>query len=167
MEKSSIRQLTVMQTGTVGETERAGADFAESFLCCYGHAKSTIVALFGDLGVGKTAFVRGAVGRLVPGAAVQSPTYAIVKEYQNENFCVYHFDMYRIEDESSLESIDFWGYLEKGGICFIEWSENIASYLPSNYYRVTLTCEGGEQTDHADTAVGIKRRICIEKITSV
>ena len=101
-------------TKTTEETEAVGAEFAKSL------KPSDFVAMFGDLGAGKTAFVRGASKYLAPKANVQSPTYTVVNEYPSK-IPVYHFDMYRIDDEDSLYSIGYYDYLENGGICFAEW----------------------------------------------
>ncbi len=121
-------------TKSTMETEALGADFAKTL------QKGDFVAMFGDLGAGKTAFVRGAMTVLGKGARVQSPTYTIVNEYPAE-VPVYHFDMYRIDDEDSLYSIGYYDYLE-GGICFAEWCEKIEPYLPETYYKVTIRkCE--------------------------
>lgn len=113
------------------ETEKLGAEFAKTL------KPSDFVAMFGDLGAGKTAFVRGAMKELAPAAYVQSPTYTIVNEYPAK-IPVYHFDMYRIDDEDSLYSIGYYDYLENGGICFAEWCEKIEPYLPERYYTVTI-----------------------------
>lgn len=164
MKKAVVRQLMAVDACSVNETERAGAEFA-AFLQRE-HINKTVVALFGDIGAGKTAFVRGAVSLIVPGAVVQSPTYAIVREYRNDSACVYHFDMYRVEEEDSLESIDFWGYLAADGICFIEWSENIVPFLPEKYYRVTLTAEN-RGTAVANPAGGAVRKIVVEQYSTV
>ena len=113
------------------QTEKLGAEFAKML------KPSDFVAMFGDLGAGKTAFVRGAMKELAPAAYVQSPTYTIVNEYPGK-IPVYHFDMYRIDDEDSLYSIGYYDYLENGGICFAEWCEKIEPYLPERYYTVTI-----------------------------
>ena len=118
-------------TKTTEETEAVGAEFAKKL------KPSDFVAMFGDLGAGKTAFVRGASKYLAPAANVQSPTYTVVNEYPS-NIPVYHFDMYRIDDEDSLYSIGYYDYLENGGICFAEWCEKIEPYLPDHFYAVTI-----------------------------
>ena len=118
-------------TKTTEETEAVGAEFAKSL------KPSDFVAMFGDLGAGKTAFVRGASKYLAPKANVQSPTYTVVNEYPSK-IPVYHFDMYRIDDEDSLYSIGYYDYLENGGICFAEWCEKIEPYLPDHFYSVTI-----------------------------
>lgn len=118
-------------TQSTQETELAGAEFAKWLRA------GDFVAMFGDLGAGKTAFVRGAMKTLSETARVQSPTYTIVNEYPAK-IPVYHFDMYRIDDEDSLYSIGYYDYLESNGICFAEWCEKIEPYLPEDYYTVTI-----------------------------
>ncbi len=113
------------------------------------------MAMYGDLGAGKTAFVRGAASVIVPGAYVQSPTYTIVNEYRGANGFLLHFDMYRIDDEDSLDSIGYWDYLARGGYLFVEWSEKIPYALPDKYYRVDI------QKDPCDDA---KRTVSVECI---
>ena len=122
---------TEIITQSTIETESIGAEFAKNLKA------GDFVAMFGDLGAGKTAFVRGAMKTLSAGARVQSPTYTIVNEYPAK-IPVYHFDMYRIDDEDSLYSIGYYDYLENGGICFAEWCEKIEPYLPERYYTVTI-----------------------------
>lgn len=122
---------TEIITKNAEETETVGATFAKTLKA------GDFIAMFGDLGAGKTAFVRGAMKTLADGARVQSPTYTIVNEYP-ARIPVYHFDMYRIDDEDSLYSIGYYDYLESGGICFAEWCEKIEPYLPEAYYTVTI-----------------------------
>lgn len=118
-------------TKSTAETEQIGFDFAKTL------KPSDFVAMFGDLGAGKTAFVRGAAKYLAPSARVQSPTYTIVNEYPAK-IPFYHFDMYRIDDGDSLYSMGYYDYLESGGICFAEWCEKIVPYLPPSYYTVKI-----------------------------
>lgn len=98
--------------------------------------KGDFVALYGDLGAGKTAFVRGIAKVVVPGAEVCSPTYTIVNEYEGEKNKLCHFDMYRIDSEDDLESIGFYDYTD----CIIaaEWCEKIGYALPKRYYRAEI-----------------------------
>lgn len=105
------------------------------------------IALFGDLGVGKTAFVRGFTQAIAPSARVKSPTFALVNEYKGDVCSVFHFDMYRIEDEDELYSIGFFDYADRNGICLTEWSENILSSLPEAYIRVEITKNDVENAD--------------------
>lgn len=95
------------------------------------------VALYGDLGAGKTAFTRGFVSVISPDAEVCSPTYAIVNEYDGGRVSVFHFDMYRVESEDSLDSIGFYDYFGRG-IIITEWSENIPYALPKRYICVNI-----------------------------
>ncbi|MBO5744854.1 MAG: tRNA (adenosine(37)-N6)-threonylcarbamoyltransferase complex ATPase subunit type 1 TsaE [Clostridia bacterium] len=95
----------------------------------------SFVAMYGDLGAGKTAFVRGIVRKLIPEAYVTSPTYTIVNEYVGNDIKICHFDMYRIESGDDLESIGFYDYL-RDGICIAEWCENIKDELPEQRYEI-------------------------------
>ncbi|MBQ8393383.1 MAG: tRNA (adenosine(37)-N6)-threonylcarbamoyltransferase complex ATPase subunit type 1 TsaE [Clostridia bacterium] len=99
--------------------------------------KGDFVAMFGDLGVGKTAFVRGMARVLAPTASVKSPTYTVVNEYRGEGIKLFHFDVYRIEDDDDLYSIGFYDYIRKG-ISVCEWSENIPWAIPDNARRVII-----------------------------
>ncbi|MGN0453516.1 MAG: tRNA (adenosine(37)-N6)-threonylcarbamoyltransferase complex ATPase subunit type 1 TsaE [Ruminococcus sp.] len=98
-----------------------------------------VIALFGDLGAGKTTFTRGLCEALNIRSGVHSPTFAIVNEYHGK-FPVYHFDMYRITDEDDLYSTGFYDYLGKG-IIIIEWSENIIDSIPEDAIRLKLSYE--------------------------
>jgi len=93
------------------------------------------LAMFGEMGSGKTVFMRGFVGTLVPEARVSSPTYAVLNVYEGKNHTVNHFDMYRITSEDDLYST---GYEEviQNGIAVCEWSENILDFLPSVYWKL-------------------------------
>ena len=135
------------------DTENAGRLLASAMQ--QDTALPPFVALYGDLGVGKTAFVRGFASVLSPTSAVRSPTFALVNEYRGGARPLFHFDMYRIESEDDLYSIGFDDYLDRG-ICLTEWSENIPYALPEEYFRVTI-----EKTDaeHPD-----QRTITIERL---
>ncbi len=126
------------------ETEDLGEELARDIT---DNGLPRFVALFGDLGVGKTAFVRGFTRAIAPDARVKSPTFALVNEYRGEKFSVFHFDMYRIEDEDELYSIGFYDYADRGGICITEWSENIEYALPDKYIRVELIKDDTLNTD--------------------
>ncbi len=128
--------IHIIHTTAVSQTETAGAELAE--LLYHDPTLPRFVALYGDLGVGKTAFVRGFIQKLSPGVIVRSPTFALVHEYRASRMPIFHFDMYRIDSEDDLESIGFYEYLERGGICLIEWSEKIPYALPDAYIRATI-----------------------------
>ena len=99
---------------------------------------SVVIAMYGDLGVGKTAFVRGLASVLSPGRAVRSPTFALVNEYRVAGKRpLFHFDMYRIESEDDLYSIGFDDYPD-AGVCVAEWCEKIPFALPDIYLEVRI-----------------------------
>lgn len=112
------------------DTLKIGEGLAESL-------KGTeVIALFGGLGMGKTALTTGIARGLGSSDSVSSPTFALVNEYHGK-YNVYHFDMYRISSWDDLYSIGFFDYLDTG-VLVIEWSENIENALPSEYIRVTM-----------------------------
>ncbi|MBQ9940105.1 MAG: tRNA (adenosine(37)-N6)-threonylcarbamoyltransferase complex ATPase subunit type 1 TsaE [Clostridia bacterium] len=114
----------------VEDTEKIGTEIAE-----YAQKEGyTFIALYGDLGVGKTALVRGFVAFYGDSHNVMSPTYNLVNVYGD----IYHFDMYRISDEDDLYSIGFYDYDDGKNIIITEWSENIEYALPDRYLRVTI-----------------------------
>jgi tRNA threonylcarbamoyladenosine biosynthesis protein TsaE len=113
------------------QTELAGKELASTL------KKGDVVALFGGLGMGKTQFIRGLAIGLNIKDAVSSPTFALVHEYRGE-IPLYHFDMYRVSTWDDLYSTCFFDYLESGGICAVEWSENIEEALPKNAILVSI-----------------------------
>lgn len=141
-------------TQSVSQTEAAGAALARQM--CDDLSLPPFVALYGDLGVGKTAFIRGFASVISPTSAVRSPTFALVNEYRAKPRSLFHFDMYRIEDEDDLYSIGFYDYLDRKGICLVEWSEKIPFALPEELIRVSI-----EKLDPNTPDV---RRITVERI---
>ena len=127
--------LKKITTHSPDETEEVGKSLAAAMND--DSPPPPFVAFYGDLGVGKTAFIRGFVSVLSPRSAVRSPTFALVNEYRGGNRPIFHFDMYRIEDEDDLYSIGFDDYPDKG-ICLVEWSEKIPFALPDEYVRVLI-----------------------------
>ena len=138
-------------TSCAEQTERIGAQIAEELLS--DPALPRFVALYGDLGVGKTAFVRGFTSVISPDARVKSPTFALVNEYRGKKISVFHFDMYRISDEDDLYSIGFYDYLDRNGICLVEWSENIEYALPDRYLRVIIEKSSAEDENARSISV--------------
>ncbi len=128
-------------TSAPEETEEIGKEFA--LFLKEKAPKGALIAMEGEMGVGKTAFVRGFASALgIKGA--KSPTYTIVNEYRGTH-AVFHFDMYRIEDEDDLFAIGFEDYLARDGYLFIEWSENVKDALPSPYITLTIKrTDGGD-----------------------
>ena len=97
----------------------------------------TILAYEGDLGAGKTAFTRGLARGLGAEETVTSPTYTIVNEYLSGRLPLFHFDMYRLGSSDELWDIGWEDYLERGGVCAVEWSENVADAM-EGAIRVTI-----------------------------
>ena len=89
----------------------------------------SVVAYRGDLGAGKTAFTRGLARGLGAAENVTSPTYTIVNEYLSGRMPLFHFDMYRLSSSDDLFDIGWEDYLERGGVCAVEWSENVADAM--------------------------------------
>jgi len=105
-----------------------------------------VLALFGDLGAGKTAFCRGLARGLGITQRVTSPTFTIVNEYGTESpLPLFHFDMYRLGGSDDLFELGFDDYLERGGIVLIEWSERIADALPEGAIVIRITREGDNE----------------------
>ena len=114
----------------------------------------TVIAYTGDLGAGKTAFTRGLARGLGAAEQVTSPTYTIVNEYLSGRMPLFHFDMYRLTCADDLFDIGWEDYLERGGVCAVEWSENVAEAMEdpitvsiekTGEASRRITIEGGEQ----------------------
>lgn len=112
------------------ETLRAGEAYAK------GLRAGDVVLLEGDMGAGKTAFAKGVAKGLGIEETVLSPTYAYMHDYDGRLF---HYDCYRIESVEQAERLGLSDYFDMGGICLIEWSQNIAELLPPDCKRVTIT----------------------------
>ena len=120
------------------ETEQIGEKIAKKL-----HG-TEVIALFGGLGMGKTAFTTGVAKGMGIECDVSSPTFAIVNVYgKNSELC--HFDMYRVSSWDDLYSTGFFDYMDMGSVLCVEWSENIENALPDNTVRVTI--EKGEGDD--------------------
>ncbi len=119
-------------TNSPVETEQVGAFLAEKL------NPGTVIAYRGDLGAGKTAFTRGIARGLGIREPVTSPTYTIVNEYLNGRMPLFHFDMYRLRSADDLFDIGWEDYLERGGVCAVEWSENVEAALEN---PITVTIE--------------------------
>ncbi len=132
-----------IKTSSVTETEQFAEEFAKEL------KPGTVLAFFGGMGVGKTAFTRGLARGLGITAAVASPTFAIVNDYGG-NPPLAHFDMYRIETWEDLYSTGFFDYIDAGYILAVEWSENIENALPEDSIRVTIS-RGENENDRLIT----------------
>ena len=134
-------------TNSPAETEAVGAALAKVL------QPGTVIAYRGDLGAGKTAFTRGLAKGLGVKESVTSPTYTIVNEYLGGRCPLFHFDMYRLGSEDELFDIGWEDYLDRGGICAVEWSENVWGAMEGAVVvtitrldedRRTITIEGGD-----------------------
>lgn len=110
-----------------------------------------VLCFFGDLGSGKTTFIKGLVEGVsgYPAGAVSSPTFTYLNIYAGPRQVVYHFDLYRLRDVDEFLSMGFDEYLTGGGICCVEWSERIEAVLPEHYIRVcmSLSADGGRNIE--------------------
>lgn len=118
-------------TESPSETEAVGENLSTKL------KPGSIVALFGGMGAGKTAFTRGIARGLGITGGVSSPTFALVHEYKGR-IPLYHFDMYRVNSWDDLYSTGFFDYLDSGGIIVVEWSENIENALPENTIHIMI-----------------------------
>ena len=120
------------RTKTPAETEAVGETLAAAL------GPGAVVAFTGDLGAGKTAFVRGLARGLGINERVTSPTFTIVNEYEGGRLPLFHFDMYRLSSSDELFDIGWEDYLARGGVCAVEWSENVDDALEGAVIRVDI-----------------------------
>lgn len=150
-----------MVSHSVEETEQAGFALASRLA----GQDRIFVALYGGLGAGKTAFVRGFVEKFSPGSRVKSPTYTIVNEYRKGSRPVFHFDLYRIESEEELAGFGFEEYVD-GGICIAEWCEKIPNELPPYAVKVKIAPDNAVrspgETDNAVRTIQIENDVSME-----
>ncbi|MGN1410318.1 MAG: tRNA (adenosine(37)-N6)-threonylcarbamoyltransferase complex ATPase subunit type 1 TsaE [Eubacteriales bacterium] len=144
--------MTEFISSSPSETENIGKKLAHAI---EQDGKKFFIAMYGDLGAGKTVFVRGLSSVLSPSSRVKSPTFTIVNEYRRGKTPLFHFDLYRIKDESELDGFGFDEYLD-GGNCIAEWSENLHENLPEGAIKVKI-----EKLDEN------RRRIAVEAETNI
>lgn len=130
MDKSGL--IGIFNTTCENETMELAAKLAKTL------KSGDIVCLDGELGAGKTVFAKGICSALGVEDYVSSPTFTIVNEYEGTDNKIYHFDMYRLSDESELWDIGFDEYLSYGGIYIVEWGVNIQQALPKKRIEVTI-----------------------------
>jgi tRNA threonylcarbamoyladenosine biosynthesis protein TsaE len=126
-------------TASPQETEALGARLAAVL------KPGTVLAYTGDLGAGKTAFTRGLARGLGIQERVTSPTFTIVNEYEGGRLPLFHFDLYRLGSSEELYDIGWEDYLARGGICAVEWSENITDALDQDCVRVDIRRGEGDE----------------------
>ena len=120
------------------ETEAAGAALAAKL------PDGAVVAMYGELGSGKTAFVRGMARDMGIGCRVSSPAFTIVNEYEGERTLI-HFDMYRLGSADELWGIGWDDYLDRGAVCAVEWSENVQDAFTGNEVTVRFEKLGADE----------------------
>ena len=134
-------------TNSPEQTEKIGEALGKNI------KPGTVIAYRGDLGAGKTAFTRGLARGLGSTELVTSPTYTIVNEYLGGRMPLFHFDMYRLHSSDDLWDIGWEDYLERGGVCAVEWSENVEDALEDPIFITIhklgeesrrITIEGGD-----------------------
>ena len=123
--------MPIFDSNNETETEEIGARFAEKL------PGGTVVAMYGDLGAGKTAFVRGMARGMGLSCRVSSPTFTIVNEYLGDRDLI-HFDMYRLSGADELFEIGWEDYLSRGAVCAVEWSEKVRDAFFGDEVTVTI-----------------------------
>ena len=135
-------------TNSPEETEALGARLARAL------EPGAVVAFTGDLGAGKTAFVRGLARGLGVRVRVTSPTFTIVNEYEGGRLPLFHFDLYRLGSADELFDIGWEDYLAQGGVCAVEWSERMEELLEPGTIRVDLR-RGEDESRRVITVEGV------------
>ncbi len=146
----AVLAATSFESDSPKETRRIAATLAKNL------KGGSVVALFGELGSGKTTFVKGMCRALNVRDDVTSPTFTLIQEYSG-TIPIYHFDFYRIEEPAEMLQLGCEEYFYGDGICLIEWPERIIDYLPENRTEVRLTHRFSEGLDCG-------RRIVIRKL---
>ncbi len=146
-----FKNLSEADTERLGE-KLSGALFPGAFL-----------ALYGDLGAGKTAFTR-ALAKGLGISGVVSPTFTIVHEYDAGGLKLFHFDAYRLSGADELYNIGFEDYLSQNGVIAMEWCQNVAEALPEERLEIRISGSGGEKREITFTARGIRYAAMIEEM---
>lgn len=136
-------------TNSERETEELGARLAGKL------GPGAVIAFTGDLGAGKTAFTRGLARGLGISDRVTSPTFTIVNEYEGGRLPLFHFDMYRLASSDELFDIGWGDYLARGGVCAVEWSENVADALEEGTVSVNI-CRGASEDQRVIAIEGVE-----------
>lgn len=123
---------TVYESNSAEETRALGKRMGEEAQA------GDVLALTGDLGVGKTVFTKGIAEGLGVKEPVSSPTFTILQEYRSGRMPLYHFDVYRIGDPEEMDEVGFDDYIYGDGLCLIEWAELISDLMPDHYRQITI-----------------------------
>lgn len=136
------RNVMIRQSGSVAETEAIAAELARSLV------GGECVALHGDLGAGKTQFVRGLVRALGgPVRSVSSPTFVLLNVYPGGRLTVQHLDAYRISGPQDFEAIGFSELFEQRGVVVVEWAQRVEELLPGDHIRVSIQATGQQERE--------------------
>ena len=120
-------------SNSIAQTHDLGAKFAENL------KKGQVFALVGNVGCGKTEFVRGVLSKLNPDISVSSPTFSIVNSYETKNFSVHHFDFYRIKHINEFSEVGFEEYSDGNSVVFVEWADMFYEVLGKDYETIKFT----------------------------
>lgn len=139
--------MSIHKLQNLHETENFGIEFAKSL------APGSTIALIGPLGAGKTTLTKAIAKGLGVTETITSPTFTVVCEYETGRLPLYHFDVYRVNDEDELFELGFEEYFHKGGVCLVEWADLVMDLLPED--TIVLRLDYGENEE--------ERRISIEE----
>jgi len=125
-----------LKSNSAKETQDFGRKFAKNL------RGGQVYALIGEVGCGKTEFVRGILAEIAPEIVVSSPTFSIVNSYETKNFTVYHFDFYRIKNINELFEIGFDEYFSDNSVVLIEWADMFPQALPKGFETIKFEATG-------------------------
>ena len=134
--------MRIIESRSEEETWRLGTRFGENAIA------GQVYCLDGDLGAGKTVFARGFARGLGITGPVTSPTFTIIKEYEEGRLPFYHFDVYRITDPEEMELIGYEEYFYGSGVCLVEWSSLIEELIPADAVRIAIYRDDSRDPDH-------------------
>lgn len=141
--------MCIYESFSYEDTQKIASEIADTL------KGDEFIAMYGDLGAGKTAFVQGLAKALGITDHITSPTFTIVNEYEGR-VPLYHFDVYRISDPDEMYEIGYEEYVDTDGICIVEWAELIEDLFPPRYYKITILKDTEKDFDY--------RKIIFEEI---
>ncbi|MDD6564928.1 MAG: tRNA (adenosine(37)-N6)-threonylcarbamoyltransferase complex ATPase subunit type 1 TsaE [Clostridiales bacterium] len=141
--------MRIYESFSYEDTQKIASEIADTL------KGDEFIAMYGDLGAGKTAFVQGLARALGITDHITSPTFTIVNEYEGR-VPLYHFDVYRISDPDEMYEIGYEEYVDTDGICIVEWAELIEDLFPPKYYKITILKDTEKDFDY--------RKIIFEEI---
>ena len=133
--------MRIYESFSYEDTQKIASEIADTL------KGDEFIAMYGDLGAGKTAFVQGLARALGITAHITSPTFTIVNEYEGR-VPLYHFDVYRISDPDEMYEIGYEEYVDTDGICIVEWAELIEDLFPPRYYKITILKDTEKDFDY-------------------